>query len=86
MVRFAVGARRCSPQPQGLELLHVASGQNGIITRSVRKNLRTSMIDEFSGALVVSWECSEITAAVRSFRALGMAPVVKCVSVLLPPT
>jgi hypothetical protein len=44
------------------------------------------MIDEFSGALAVSWECSEMTAVVRSFGALGMAPVVKCVSVLLPPT
>jgi hypothetical protein len=31
-------------------------------------------------------ECFEITAVVRSFLTLGMAPVVKCVSVLLPPT
>ena len=58
----------------------------GVNTRSVRKNIRTSMVDEFPGGLVVSRECSEITAMVRSFRALGMAPVVKCVSVLLPPT
>lgn len=57
-----------------------------VITSSVRKNTGTSMIDEFSGALVVGCECSEITAVVRSFRALGMAPVVKCVSVLLSPT
>jgi len=44
------------------------------------------MIDEFSGALVVSWEFSEITAVVRSFRALGMAPAVQCVTVLLSPS
>lgn len=87
MVRFAVGARRRLLQPEVLELLHVAAGHNvGIITRSVRKNIGMSMIDEFSGALVVSWECCEITGAVRTFRALGMTPGVKCVSVLLPPT
>jgi len=87
VIRFAVG---------GWTVLSTAGGTRiavgrfrpewGVITRSVQKNIGTSVIDEFTGALVVSWECSEITAVVRSFGAPGMAPVVKCVSVLLPPT